>query len=254
MPPKGITPRKDEASLSTDADNDGIVDFDEQNRFATSATNNDTDADCVLDKQDIRSYIFNNLGAYPKRWSDYDGDGRRKEVDADNDNGGWLDGDEDKNWNGKSVDAGRRRDGVDTSNFNRWDDRPGPCSPSPTPTRIPPTPTRTPTRTPSPTFTPRRVRRQPQPQQRRHLPARRPQQRRRSHRYSYSYSDGDSNSHETATTATETATATATATSTATPTGTATATVTAEPQVITDVAAQLSISHRYTRAVDPSFM
>ncbi|MCB0114354.1 MAG: hypothetical protein KDD84_09700, partial [Caldilineaceae bacterium] len=218
VPPANVNPRQDEASLFTDADADGIVDFDEQNRFATSPNDNDTDNDCVNDKQDIRGYVFNHLGQYQKRWPDWDGDGLRKEVDRDNDNGGWLDGDEDKNWNGLSVDAAGRRDGVDTSNFSWWDDRPGPCSPSPTPTRTPtstytPTPTYTPTRTPPPptsTWTPTRT------------PTRTP-----TYTPSATPTATSTATATPSTTATTTATATATQTATETATGTATATTTA---------------------------
>ncbi|MBI3960602.1 MAG: hypothetical protein HY328_17465, partial [Chloroflexi bacterium] len=137
VPPAGVAPRSDEASLSSDGDGDGIVDFDELFRFPTLFNNPDTDRDCVRDKQDVRSYVFDNLGNYSKRNPDWDGDGLRKEVDRDNDGDFWIDGDEDKNWNGKTVDAFGRRDGVDTSNFRWWEFGPGPCSPTPTRTPTP---------------------------------------------------------------------------------------------------------------------
>ncbi len=151
VPPAGVDPRADEPSLWTDQDGDGIVDFDEANRFPTLLNRVDTDEDCVPDKQDIRGYVFDNLGNYSPRWPDWDRDGLRKEVDRDNDNDGAIDGDEDQDWDGRTVDRWGRRDGRDTSNFSIWERRgPGPCS-TPPPTS---TPTSTPILTPTPTFTP----------------------------------------------------------------------------------------------------
>ena len=112
-----------------DSDEDGVVDFDERHRFAgLNYADPDSDADGIADKNDIRGYVFDNNGSYSWQNPDIDGDGKRKEVDPDNDNGGSLDGCEDGNHNGK-LDAG------ETSNFNSADDRP--CSP-PTPTVTPP--------------------------------------------------------------------------------------------------------------------
>ncbi|NOZ28107.1 MAG: VWA domain-containing protein [Chloroflexi bacterium] len=101
VPPAGASVRSDEASLSADTDGDGIVDFDESNRFHTSPTSPDSDGDWVPDKADLREYIFTNAGAYNLRNADMDGDGLRKEVDPDNDDDGSVDGCEDTNYNGK---------------------------------------------------------------------------------------------------------------------------------------------------------
>lgn len=87
-----------------DSDGDGIVDYDENNRFpGLSATNHDSDGDGVFEKNDLRSYLFTNAGIYrqTRLSSDIDADGLRKEADPDNDNGGSLDGCEDINRNGK---------------------------------------------------------------------------------------------------------------------------------------------------------
>ena len=84
-----------------DSDGDGIVDFDERNRFHTNPNNNDSDADGVKEKADVREYIFDNDGDYRPRQADFDNDGLRKELDSDNDNGGSKDGCEDSNLNGK---------------------------------------------------------------------------------------------------------------------------------------------------------
>ncbi|NOZ72183.1 MAG: VWA domain-containing protein, partial [Chloroflexi bacterium] len=92
--------RSDEASVSTDSDGDGIMDFDEVNRFNLNAYDSDTDDDWVPDKKDMREYVFDAAGNYSKRNSDLDGDGLRKERDADNDGDGSPDGCEDTNYNG----------------------------------------------------------------------------------------------------------------------------------------------------------
>ena len=93
--------RSDEPGIWTDADGDGMMDWDEQNRFYTQATSPDSDEDWVQDKQDIREYVFDNAGNYNLRAVDFDGDGDRKELDADNDGDGAVDGCEDTNTNGK---------------------------------------------------------------------------------------------------------------------------------------------------------
>jgi hypothetical protein len=105
--------RSDEASISTDSDGDGIMDWDEQNRFPTSSVLQDTDGDWVKDKQDLREYVFDSAGTYSLRGADFDGDGTRKEADPDNDNDGSVDGCEDNNYNGK-YEAGLG----ESNNFN----------------------------------------------------------------------------------------------------------------------------------------
>ncbi len=106
-----------------DSDGDGLVDFDERERFHTNPNNSDSDGDGVKDKADMREYLFNNSGDYAPRRADWDGDGFRKELDPDNDrkyNDGTEDGCEDSNNNGK-LDEGER------NNFNSADDT-GQCS------------------------------------------------------------------------------------------------------------------------------
>ena len=118
--------RSDETEIHLDSDDDGLVDFDEKYRFGTDPQNPDTDGDGVPDKADMRGYVFDNAGRYSTTYrADFDGDGLRKEHDADNDrklNNGSKDGCEDSNHNGK-LDAG------ETSNFNSADD--GACSAPP---------------------------------------------------------------------------------------------------------------------------
>jgi len=109
--------RSDEAGISSDADGDGIMDWDEQNRFHTQVGAPDSDGDGVRDKQDMRAYVFNPTNNdYMLRAADYDHDGLRKELDPDNDNGGSPDGCEDANHNGK-LDPG------ETSNFDARQER-----------------------------------------------------------------------------------------------------------------------------------
>jgi hypothetical protein len=94
--------RSDEASVSADTDGDGIVDFDEENRFPTGHTDADSDDDGQPDKIDMREYVFDPSGGFSYRDPDgADNDGHRKEADPDNDNGGSFDGCEDANRNGK---------------------------------------------------------------------------------------------------------------------------------------------------------
>ncbi|RME65622.1 MAG: hypothetical protein D6790_01575, partial [Caldilineae bacterium] len=109
--PASGTGRADEASVSTDSDGDGIMDFDETVRFSLDPYDADTDGDWVPDKKDMREYVFDNAGNYSKRNSDTDSDGLRKEADPDNDNDGSPDGCEDTDYDGK-LDAG------ETDNFN----------------------------------------------------------------------------------------------------------------------------------------
>ena len=111
--PAGGTGRSDEASVSTDSDGDGIMNFDEVKRFNLDANDSDTDDDWVPDKKDMREYVFDNAGNYSKRASDLDGDSLRKERDPDNDNDGSPDGCEDTNYNGK-YESGSG----ETNNFN----------------------------------------------------------------------------------------------------------------------------------------
>lgn len=102
-----ITARSDEPTVWMDSDEDGIVDFDEINRFHTDPYNPDTDNDGIDDKTEIRSYTFlgdDSFDSYDVRKPDPDEDGLRAELDWDSDNGGCPDGLEDLNHNGK-IDA-----------------------------------------------------------------------------------------------------------------------------------------------------
>ena len=117
--PPGARGRSDEPGIHRDSDGDGVMDFDETERFKTSPQAKDHDGDGVPDKQDIRAWVFDDTYGYlpyfPRDYSDQDLDGKRMELDNDSDGGGCKDGEEDKNANGK-------RDGGETSNFDKEDD------------------------------------------------------------------------------------------------------------------------------------
>jgi hypothetical protein len=119
--PANPTVRKQEASVTTDTDGDGVVDFDEMVRFETNPTGKDSDGDELADKDDVRSGVFDPKYGYAgHRGSpfgrDYDSDGLPTELDPDSDEGGCLDGREDVNQNG-------HRDDPETWNFDGDDDR-----------------------------------------------------------------------------------------------------------------------------------
>lgn len=153
--PTNVAARMQEDGISQDTDGDGVVDFDETERFGTDPSNPDSDGDGVPDKLDIRGYVFDNNGQYNKRSADmpavnfgqgfwglvgFEFDTLRKELDADNDDDGYSDGEEDLDSDGKTVDRRGNRDGTETSNFDQ-DDHPGPQIDA---TIIPVTPVNTP--------------------------------------------------------------------------------------------------------------
>jgi len=107
QPSTGVTAKMQEASVTTDSDGDGVMDFDENNPRALQCNRNmtDTDLDQVGDKNDIRNYTFhdsyhagcnNDALTFP----DIDGDGLRAEADCDSDNDADFDGGEDINGDG----------------------------------------------------------------------------------------------------------------------------------------------------------
>ncbi len=106
--------RSDEDSVWNDTDGDGVMDFDEQFRFATKRFKKDADNDDVEDKNDIREYVFNVADNYDLRTADLDVDTIRKENDPDNDHDTFSDGCEDANGNGKR-DPGEIGDNFDNT-------------------------------------------------------------------------------------------------------------------------------------------
>lgn len=120
--PAGASGTHQEPGVVADSDSDGVVDFDEAQRFHLNPTNKDTDGDKVPDKQDIASGVFDTTygyaahpnGANPGR--DFDGDGKPTEVDPDSDGGGCQDGREDTNFDGHRTEG-------ETWNFDPNDDK-----------------------------------------------------------------------------------------------------------------------------------
>ncbi len=109
-PTSGVTGRTQEASVTTDTDGDGVMDFDETTRTLHSFPNDtDSDDDEVLDKDEIRNYTFHDI-YHPGHendalsFSDWDGDGLRSEADCDSDNDSDFDGGEDIDGNGHNPD------------------------------------------------------------------------------------------------------------------------------------------------------
>jgi hypothetical protein len=118
-----IVGHKQEATVTTDSDGDGVMDFDEggqthppdRPRLLQSDPNmTDTGMDEVNDKQEIRAYTFHRLD-HPAHnaaqvnafnFADLDGDGLRAEADCDGDGDGDFDGGEDINGNGVNPGAG----------------------------------------------------------------------------------------------------------------------------------------------------
>ena len=120
--PDNARGKLEDPAVSKDSDGDGVMDFDETERFGTNPNEKDSDGDGVPDKQEIRAWVFDaKFGYSPDHlWgdnADQDHDHKRMEVDADSDGGGCLDGMEDTNSNGKHE-AARQ----ESYNFDDKDD------------------------------------------------------------------------------------------------------------------------------------
>ncbi len=117
--PEHPTARMQEKSVTADSDGDGVVDFDETQRFKTNPNDPDSDADKVRDKQDVVSGVFdpdNGYAFHPENSGrDWDGDALATELDPDSDAGGCQDGEEDKSGDGHRGDP-------ETWNFDVTDD------------------------------------------------------------------------------------------------------------------------------------
>jgi hypothetical protein len=120
---RNVRPNSQEPAVTKDTDADGVVDFDETERFRTGPVKRDTDGDGVPDKQDIASGVYEREFGYGyaynpmpnSRGRDYDFDGQPSELDPDSDDGGCKDGEEDVNADGE-------RTGAETGNFDQTDD------------------------------------------------------------------------------------------------------------------------------------
>jgi len=91
IPPAVVVGRMRDSRIYDDSDNDGIVDFDEIERFHTNPNKADTDGDGIPDKMEIAYYTRKGVSA------DIDGDGLRAELDVDSDGDEDCDGDENAN-------------------------------------------------------------------------------------------------------------------------------------------------------------
>jgi hypothetical protein len=129
----GLAPVKvasDEPSIATDSDGDGLVDFDETERFATDPRKADTDGDGISDKNEVRYSVWDPDGGYHRSVEGLAATASDQTVAAavgraalrdpmelmpDSDSGGCKDGEEDLNADGK-------RTPDETSNFRRGDD------------------------------------------------------------------------------------------------------------------------------------
>ena len=113
-------PTLNDPEISMDSDGDGIVDFDERQRFGTNPNDRDTDQDNLEDKDDLRASIYDEQWGYAVAslsffGRDYDGDGIKMELDEDSDGGGCFDGMEDFDLDGKFKEP-------ETWNFDEKDD------------------------------------------------------------------------------------------------------------------------------------
>ncbi|MBE0684042.1 MAG: C39 family peptidase [Anaerolineales bacterium] len=113
-------PTLNDPEISMDSDGDGIMDFDETNRFGTDPNDRDTDKDDLEDKDDLRASIYDEqwgyaLSALSYFGRDYDQDGIKMELDEDSDGGGCFDGMEDFDLDGKYKEP-------ETWNFDEKDD------------------------------------------------------------------------------------------------------------------------------------
>jgi hypothetical protein len=113
-------PTLNDPEINMDSDGDGIVDFDETNRFGTNPNDEDTDKDNLKDKNDLRASIYDEQWGYAVAslsyfGRDYDQDGIKMELDPDSDGGGCFDGMEDFDLDGKYKEP-------ETWNFDEKDD------------------------------------------------------------------------------------------------------------------------------------
>lgn len=103
--------RMTDSRIHTDSDDDGLMDYDEIERFGTDPNNPDSDGDGIDDKTEIFSYTIREplpdkdtstwkRGIDSLVYADIDADGLRAELDFDSDGGGVSDGEEDLNRNG----------------------------------------------------------------------------------------------------------------------------------------------------------
>lgn len=90
-PPLYASGRSANASVFADNDNDGVVDFDEIERFGTEPLNDDSDGDTKTDYEEIYDFMQCMGGSEYTSKSDIDGDGLLAARDPDSDGDGYCD-------------------------------------------------------------------------------------------------------------------------------------------------------------------
>ena len=117
--PRSARGTKQEPGVTRDGDGDGMVDFDETERFKTDPAKADSDGDQLKDKADVVTGVFDTKYGYARKRDrtgrDFDGDDLPTERDPDSDNGECEDGREDTSGDG-------HRNGSETWNFDVADD------------------------------------------------------------------------------------------------------------------------------------
>lgn len=68
--PDAVQPVSDEADLrsAVDSDRDGIIDFDEAERFGTDKNNGDSDRDCIGDLAEVERSVFDDQHGWGRYW------------------------------------------------------------------------------------------------------------------------------------------------------------------------------------------
>ena len=119
IPPISTSARQANESIFNDSDNDGIVDFDEIERFGTEPLDSDSDDDEKGDWQEIFDFMKCFDGANYVKMSDIDGDGLLAARDKDSDGDGYCDDQEEAYLgvlfvhNCERFDAAKHPDGVE---------------------------------------------------------------------------------------------------------------------------------------------
>ncbi len=94
IPPDNVQGRLADSTIFKDSDNDGVVDFDESERFGTDPLNLDSDGDEIGDFLEIRDFMECRPKSVYLRDSDIDGDGLTAAMDVDSDGDGYCDNQE----------------------------------------------------------------------------------------------------------------------------------------------------------------
>jgi len=94
IPPLSAKGRTSRSSIFEDADSDGIVDFDEVERFMTNPNASDSDGDGVSDFDEIFGFMKCTSGSNYVSKSDVDDDGLHAAIDVDSDGDGYCDAQE----------------------------------------------------------------------------------------------------------------------------------------------------------------